>query len=114
MMWTAWALTELEPLAAQAMYHTFMLPEPDRVPGIKEDALERLKAPLLVLEGALVKGGGYLIGGRFTVADLNVASCAFYLRMNPEALAGTPAIRAWYEAAFARPAARSAFALRGE
>lgn len=113
-MWTIWAVTELEPPASQAMMHSFMLPEPDRVPGLRSAALAKVEAPLMVLEGALANGGGYLMGGRFTVADLNVVSCVFYLRMNPEVLQDKPAIREWYAAAMARPAARAAFALRGE
>lgn len=113
-MWTVWAATELEPPAAQAMYHTFMLPEPDRVPGLKAAALQQVQAPLLVLEGALAKGGGFVMGGRFTVADLNLACCVFYLRMNPEALLDKPAVREWYAAALARLAAKAAFALRGD
>jgi glutathione S-transferase len=113
-MWTVWAATELEPPAAQAMMHTFMLPEPDRVPGLKAAALQQVEAPLLVLEGALAKGEGYLFGERFTVADLNLVCCVFYLRMNPEALVDKPAIREWYQAAMSRPAAQAAFALRGD
>ena len=113
-MWTIWAVSELEPPAMQVMMHTFMLPEPDRVPGLKADALAKVEAPLLVLEGALVRGGGFLESGRFTVADLNAACCVFYLRMNPEALLDKPAIREWYAASMARPAAKTAFALRGD
>jgi len=113
-MWTVWAVSALEPPAAQAMFHTFMLPEPDRVPGLKAAALQQVEAPLLVLEGALAKGEGFVMGGRFTVADLNLACCVFYLRMNPEALLDKPAIRDWYAAAMARPAAKAAFALRGD
>ena len=76
--------------------------------------MENARAPLLVLEGALVRGGGFLESGRFTVADLNVACCVFYLRMNPEALVDKPAIREWYAVSMARPAAKAAFALRGD
>ena len=113
-MWTLWAVTEAEPHCAAAMYNTLMLPEPDRNPTLVAAALAALVAPLAVLEAALVKGGGYLIGGRFTVADLNLATVLFYLRGNPEALADKPAIRAWYAACFARPAAKAAMALRGD
>lgn len=113
-MWSIWAVTELEPHAAQAMYHTAFYPPEDRDPAVAARALEAVKAPLQVLEDALAKGGGHLVGGRFTVADLNVVGCVFYLRATPEALADKPAIRAWYAAAMSRPANRSAFALRGE
>jgi len=114
LMWTTWGVSELEPPASQAMMHTFMLPEPDRVPGLKAAALEKVEAPLLVLEGALARGDGHVMGGRFTVADLNLVCCVFYLRANPEVLHDKPAIREWYAAAMARPAAKAAFALRGD
>ena len=113
-MWTIWAANELEPPASQAMMHTFMLPEPDRVPGLKAAALAQVENPLLVLEATLARNEGYVMGDRFTVADLNLACCVFYLRMNPEALVDKPAIREWYQAALSRPAARTAFALRGD
>ena len=114
MAWTAWALTEVEPNAAQIMYNTVMLPEPERDPAKVTAGLAAIAAPLDVLEAALAKGGGYLMGGRFTVADLNVYGAVFYLRGAPQALAGKPAIAAWMEACRARPAAKKAFALRGE
>ena len=113
-MWTLWAATGVEPHAAQAMYHSGGYPAEQRDPKIAQQSLEKLQEPLAVLEGALAKGGGHLVGGRFTVADLNVAGVVFYLRFNPEALADKPAIRAWHAAALARPAARKAFALRGD
>jgi len=113
-MWSLWAATGVEPHASQAMYHTQMYPAAERDPKVVQQSLEKLKEPLSVLEGALGKGGGHLVGGRFTVADLNVAGVVFYLRFNPEALADKPGIRAWHAAALARPAAKKAFALRGD
>jgi glutathione S-transferase len=112
--WTAWALTEVEPNAAQAMYHTSMLPEAERQPAKVAEALAAVAAPLAVLEAALAKGGGWAVGGRFTVADLNLYGAIFYLRFTPQALADKPAIRAWMDACRARPAAKRTFALRGE
>ena len=114
LMWTLWAATGVERHAANALYNTSMYPPNERNPAVVKESLEALKAPLAVLEGALGKGGGHLMGGRFTVADLNVVCVLFYLRANPEALADKPAIRAWYAAAMARPAAKRAFALRGD
>ena len=114
MAWTAWTLTELEPHAAQALYHTVMYPEPERDPAKAAAAIAGVAAPLDVLEAALVKGGGWLVGGRFTVADLNAFGAAFYLRGTPQVFEGKPAIKAWMAACRARPAAARAFALRGE
>ena len=113
-MWGFWSATEVEPLAGQALYNTTMYAPEKRDPALVASALEGLKAPLAVLEAALQKGGGYLVGGRFTVADLNGICVVFYLRTNPQALADKPAIRAWYEAGLARPAAKRAMALREE
>ena len=112
--WTAWALTEVEPPAAQAMYHSFMLPEAERDPAVVTASLAAVAAPLGVLEAALVKGGGHLVGGRFTVADLNLFGAVFYLRFTPQALADKPAVQAWFDACRGRPAAKRAFALRGD
>jgi glutathione S-transferase len=114
LMWTLWAVTSVERNAAHALYNTTMYAPEKRDPAVVKECLEALKAPLAVLEAALVKGGGHLVGGRFTVADLNVVCVLFYLRANPEAIADKPAIRAWYTAALARPAAKKAFALRGD
>jgi glutathione S-transferase len=54
------------------------------------------------------------MGGRFTVADLNVACVAFYLRAVPDFVARWPAIRDWYAAATARPGFREMLRLRGD
>jgi glutathione S-transferase len=113
-MWTLWAVTELEPHAAASMYHTAVLPAPERKPEVRAAALAALAAPLAVLEAAIAKGGGHLLGGRFTVADLNLAGVVFYLRFNPQLLEDKPAITAWYAAATSRAAYVSAFALRGD
>ena len=113
-MWSFWASNEIEPHALQALYHTIYHPVDERDPKVVAAALAAVEAPLTVLEAHLAKSGGYLVGGRFTIADLNLASVIFYLRGNPEALASKPHIRAWYEAALARPKAKEAFALRGD
>jgi glutathione S-transferase len=113
LQWGFWSAIEIEQPATAVLYHGAVLPPEQRDPGVVKTALETLEAPLRVLEGAL-KGSGYLVGRRFTVADLNAICCVFYLRSTPSALDSKPAIRTWYEAGMARPANRAAFALRGE
>ncbi len=113
-MWTLFGATTLEPNAVAANSHGSSGPPERRDPALHAKALEALKAPLQRLEAALVKGGGYLVGGRFTVADLNLVGVMHYLRNNLQAIADKPAIRAWRDASLARPAARKSFALRGE
>jgi glutathione S-transferase len=114
LMWGFWSAIEIEQPAATVLYHGSLLPLEQRDPAALKAALETLEAPLRVLEGALIEGGGHLVGRRFTVADLNAICCVFYLRSAMHALDGKPAIRAWYEAGMARSANRAAFALRGE
>ena len=113
-MWGIWTVNEIEPRAITVLYNTAERPEAERSAAAVTEALDSLKAPLTVLEGKLKDGGGHLVGRRFTVADLNAISCLFYLRFAPQALADKPAIRAWYDNAMARPANRTAFALRGD
>lgn len=113
-MWGFWTVNEIEPRAITVLYNTAERPEAERSAAAVKTALDELKAPLMVLEGKLKEGGGYLVGRRFTVADLSAISCLFYLRFAPQALADKPAVRAWYDKAMARPANRAAFALRGD
>jgi glutathione S-transferase len=113
-MWGFWTVNEIEPHASTVLYNTAERPEAERNAAALAAALKALNAPLMVLERKLQEGGGYLVGRRFSVADLNAISCLFYLRFAPQALADKPAIRAWYDAGMARPANRSAFALRGD
>lgn len=114
MMWSFWASNEIEPHALQALYHTLYHPVEQRDPAVVATALAALEAPLAVLESHLAKSGGFLVGKRFTMADLNLACVVFYLRGTPQALASRPHIKAWYDAALARPKAKEAFALRGD
>ncbi len=113
-MWGFWTVNEIEPHAIAVLYNTAELPAAERSAAATAAALNALNAPLMVLEGKLKEGGGFLVGRRFTVADLNAISCLFYLRFAPQALADKPAIRAWYDKGMARPANRTAFALRGD
>ena len=110
--WTLWAATEAEPDAHEVVVQTVNLPPEQRSREARDAALARLERPLKALDGALARGGGHLVGGRFTVADLNCACIAFYLRAAEGALAPYPAVEAWYAAATGRPAFRRMIALR--
>lgn len=112
-MWTMWAVTEVEAAALALLQNETMKPEDQRDAAVAAKSRETLKVPLSVLEGHLASHGGHLVGNRFTIADLNVAACVFYLRYSP-ILDDKPAVKAWYQAAMARPAARKTFALRGD
>jgi glutathione S-transferase len=110
--WTLLAATELEPDAHEVLVHTLNLPEEKRDTAKRDAALARLARPLAALNTALTQGGGHLVGGRFTVADLNVANMIFYLRAMEAALTPYPALAAWNRTATERPAFRRMMALR--
>jgi glutathione S-transferase len=74
-------------------------------------ARDKLRRPFAALEGAL-KGTGHLVGGRFTVADINMAEMVRYAQMEPEFLAEFPALDAWLKACQARPAFQDMWARR--
>ncbi len=114
LQWTLWAVWELEPHAQAVMSHSQTLPAEQRDPAIRAKAAAQVETALGVLNGALVKGNGHLVGNRFTVADLNVVSCLYFLRFTMDIMDKFPAVRAFYDATRARPHARAAFALRGD
>ena len=114
LQWTLWAVWELEPNTANVLYHGTSLPAEQRDAGILAKAQAASETALAVLNDALVKGNGHLVGNRFTVADLNVTTCLYFLRFTPQTIDKFPAVRAWYDACRARPAAKAAFALRGD
>lgn len=114
MQWTLWAVWELEPHAQAVSAHARTLPEAQRDPAVLAKMTQTVEGALAVLNGALLKGGGHLVGGRFTVADLNVVSCLYFLRFTPEIMDKFPAVRAFYDAIRARPHAKAAFELRGD
>ena len=66
-------------------------------------AVAALKAPFAVLDAALAKDG-FLVGGRFTVADLNLAEVMRYAQPVPELFAAAPNVKAWLAACQSRPA----------
>jgi glutathione S-transferase len=104
--WSLWAMTELEEPTLTALMHRMFLPEAQRDAKKADDAAERFKTPLRVLDGALA-GRPYLLGGAFTVADLNVASVMSWAPLGGLHLGAAPNAQAWLgrctgRAAFAR------------
>ena len=102
-MWALWAATEVEPHSIRILYHRVSYPPAEREPAAAQAAIDALRAPLAALDGALAETG-FLVGGRFTVADVNVAEVVRYALPAPELFEATPALRRWIEACHARPA----------
>lgn len=99
-MWSLWAVTEVETLALSIAQN-----------GEKPETLEALKAPFTVLEKALAKTG-WLVGGRFTVADVNVAEIVRYAASAKSLFDAHPNVKKWYAACVGRPAYRKMWEAR--
>ncbi len=74
-------------------------------------ARDKLQRPFAAIDGAL-RTTGYLVGGRFTMADINMAEMVRYVQMEPGFLARFPALDAWLKACQARPAFQDMWAKR--
>ena len=101
MMWSLWAATECEAPALRVMQNAGSVKTRDS--AAYEAGVTALRPKFAVLDKALRGGGGYLVGGRFTVADLNVAEIIRYSQAAPELFADTPNVQSWIAACQARP-----------
>ena len=110
-MWSLWAATGIEPHAINILYHRLGNPHGAKDPKIADAAVEALKGPFAVLDKALAKSG-WLVGDRFTVADLNAAEIVRYAQAAPELFETAPRVKAWLAACQARPAFRKMWAAR--
>ena len=106
--WSFWTVTELEKDALTVLMHRMAMPADQRKPELAEQAENRLKVPLAVLEAHLqaqhAYGQAHLAADRFTVADVCVASVANWIRPAPGLLAQFPAVADWLHACMEREA----------
>ena len=101
-MWSIWVMTEIEKSALDILFHSEFLPPEKRDATVVEKALKNLERPLNVLEGALAHSS-HLVGGRFTIADLNVASILLWIGNQHAYIARFPHAAAWMAAIMQRP-----------
>jgi glutathione S-transferase len=101
--WSIWGVTELEQNLLTLLAHKMFLPPGQRDEKKAEEAINALKAPLGVLEAAL-KGREYLLGSKFTIADLNVASVLMFGAYVKFDHSGTPAVQSWLQKCLGREA----------
>ena len=99
--WSFWVMTEIEKPVLAVMLHTLgMHPLDDTTLAQHKLDLDR---PLGVLEAHL-KDRDYLLGGKFTVADLNVASVMVWARTGRLDLTAYPRVADWLKRCVSRPA----------
>ena len=71
--WSLWAMLEVEGPMFDVFKNRILLPADERDEKAAVAGLEKIKAPLKVLDDHLQRSE-YLLGKEFTIADLNVAS----------------------------------------
>ena len=111
--WSFGGMTEVERPVLTALFNRAILPENERDPAAADAAEKTLAQPLKVLDGALERSS-YLLGDRFTVADLNVASILAWARPAQIDFAAFPKVAEWSRNCAERPAARAARQLQRE
>jgi glutathione S-transferase len=109
--WTLWAATMVEPHSINILYHRVAKPVAERDPKLVEAAIEALRGPVVLLDAALAKTG-FVVGNRFTVADINVSEVLRYAMAAPELFASAANVKAWLSACHARPAFKAMMAKR--
>jgi glutathione S-transferase len=110
--WSFWGMTEVERPALTILLNRIG-PEERRDTAAADEAERALAAPLSVLDAA-VAATPYLLGERFTVADLNVAGIFSWARQARVNFAAFPKAEAWLKACHDRPAAQKARQLQRE
>jgi len=103
LQWSFWVATCLEELYIRWADHQHWLPRPLRKPELATAAMNDLERPLTRLDAAL-SNRPWLLEGRFTVADLNVASAICF--PSGAHLARWPHVSVWLSSCVQRPAYR--------
>ncbi len=98
--WSSWAATNFQPQGLKFMFQS-MKPADQRSTDDVDAARAGCTRYVTQLEGALT--GDYLVGARFTVADVNVGSVV-NLALRTGAVTAGPRVEAWMNGLRARPA----------
>lgn len=105
--WSVWGISEIEPLQMQIIVQKFFTPEEKRNEKAIAGASKGLDRPLAVLDAHL-EGRDYLLGDRFTIADLNLAGVMLLLDMAGRDYADHANVHAWAKRCHGRPSLAAA------
>jgi glutathione S-transferase len=112
-MWSLWAATEVEPHSLNVLYNRVVSRSGPMDAKVGDAAVEALRAPFAVLDATLTRDG-HVMGGRFTVADINVAEIVRYAQAAPELFDANPRVKAWLATCQARPAFKKMWDVRNK
>ena len=112
LQWTMWAATEVEPHAVKiVLTMDARAAESEQGRLAIRGAVKALKKSFRRLDQHLA-ASGHVVGGRFTVADLNLAEVFRYAMSQPQLFEEAPHVKAWLAACQARPAFKAMMAAR--
>lgn len=103
--WTFFAATQLEAACVELILHRKVFDEKDRNQNIVQSAGKKLMKPLGVLNDHLA-GKDFLIAGKFTVADINMAGVLSYARGGEFDFSPYENVAQYLNAILSRPACR--------
>lgn len=102
--WAFYAACSVEPHAVAIMYaHSEGRAASEAGRSEVTAMISKLARPMAVLESHLA-ATHFMVGGRFSVADINMAEVVRYAVNEPGFLTPYPAVKTWYETCQARPA----------
>jgi glutathione S-transferase len=102
--WSFWVVTEVEKPLLFASANRRLFAEGQRDEEQAQMAIEKLHRPFKVLDAHLANRD-WVLGDRFTVADLNVATVMDLAPQCGIALDAWPRLQQWHQRCLARPAA---------
>ena len=103
MQWSLWVMTEAEKALLDAMFHTLGIMGREKDVDKVAEAVSILERPFKVLNLELEKKN-WLVGDRFSIIDLNVASVLSWAKTARLDLSAFPNIERWLTACLGRPA----------
>lgn len=112
MQWSFFAATEIESNALKISSAAAEgLAGSDTGQAVIEVAARMLRRSFKVLDQHLATND-YLVGNRFSVADINVAEVVRYASAHPPLFTANPAVKAWLDRCQARPAFKAMWSAR--
>lgn len=102
--WSFWGANEIEHALLFTAANLWLFPPAERRPAQAAQGLRKLDRPFKVIDAHLTNQP-YLLGDRFTVADLNVSAILSLARLAGVDFSAYPELRAWADRCLERPAA---------
>ena len=96
--WTLWASNEIEPLFLPSLLVKFNMSQD--AAGAKASA-EKAKPAMKILDDHL-KGRQWLVGDKFSVADITASACVAFAKWGDIDISYVPNVKAWLERCMAR------------